>query len=206
MAKTDTYHHSGILVACILLWALTGCTHLYEQPIHDISLNPTTNKVGLHVKLILTEEFRNAKWQRESMGDTWIIPIGGNLVHHSVQLMKNVFTHPMFPDDPMEGKNPAAEYFMTPKLVQFDRALGVSAFSENKTSISVEWNLSNPAKETVWVETVQGIGLGTAGNLFTHEEHKRKNLKMALQELFEKTQKILLSSEFLRKLQFAQIK
>jgi hypothetical protein len=52
------------------------------------------------------------------------------------------------------------------------------------------------------VETVQGIGLGKVGGGFAGKRkgHEDKRLKLALQDLFEKTQKAMLSSRLLRNL------
>lgn len=202
MAKIGCNHHCGILVACILLWALPGCSRswVYDQPIHTISLPSTTNPIDLQVKLVITEEYRNAKYQH----DIFIIPIGENLVHHTVELMKNVFTHPMFKEDPIDPPREPAQYVMTPMLVQFDRAWGRHSLEEVKTSISVEWKLTNSAKDLIWIETVQGRAFNIPDA--DRDEHRRTHIKTALQDLFQKSQEVMLSSEFLRKLQFAQIK
>ena len=72
----------------------SGCTHVYKQPTHEINLAPVEQKIDLPVKLVLTDAFRNAKWERHAMGDTWILPIGDNLVNGSKKLVHNVFVKP----------------------------------------------------------------------------------------------------------------
>ena len=96
--------------------------------------------------------------------------------------------------------NTEAKYTMKPKVVFIEQTFGVTAFSEAKTSVGVEWNLSDLSGNAVWVKTVKGIGLGKGGNVFTHKEHQKKRLKKALQDLFEKSQKAILTSRLLRSL------
>lgn len=202
MKKTKiACHHNMTKIFFIVILFATGCTFIYEQPLHDLTLSSPNDKVDLNIKLIMTDEFRNKKWTQKSRGDTFILPIGDNLVHNSVKLIKNVFTDPVILE---EGKKPQnntdAEYIMKPKVVFIEQTFGVTAFSKAKTSIGVEWTLSNLSGNAVWVETVKGTGLGKAGNAFTQEEHQKKRLKKALQDLFEKSQKAMLTSRLLRSL------
>jgi hypothetical protein len=192
-----------LIFACFLVLFASGCTHTYKQPIHEVNLSKTKNKIDLPVRLVLTDEFRNAKWEKKSMGDTFILPIGGNLVHHTTQLVQNVFTRPLIPSSETDPRDNdiAGRYVLTPKVAFIEQSFGVTAFSEAKTSIGIEWNLIDTSGSPVWVETINGTGIGIAGNIFTGEKHQKKRLQSALQELFQNTQEAMLSSPLLRKLE-----
>lgn len=191
------------LVCCVLLLGLqTACTHLYQQPLHSVPLAEVTRKIDLPVELIVTDAFRDAKWEEHSMGDTFILPVGENLVHHAKRLTSNVFARPLLRDE--DGATnpdwPSNRYLLEPKVAFIKQSFGVTAFSEARTSIGIEWKLLNTRGESVWVETIQGEGLGTPGNMFTGEERQKERFKLALQDLFQKSQTAMLGSQVLRKL------
>ena len=179
----------------------SGCTHMFEQPIHKINVDPVAEKIDLNVALILTDNFRNAKYQREEMGDKWIIPIGENLVHHSVELMNRVFAYSVTLDESInKSPNKNIKYVMTPELIFFDWAFGAFAGSESKISICVKWTLTDTSGKTLWVETIKGIGIGKSGNIFNGDERIKTKVQNALQDLFNNSQNAILSSKLLRKL------
>ncbi len=204
MKKIRIFHHSYIanLFFIIIILSVSGCTHMYNQPLHQINLSPINEKVDLSIGLVITNEFRNAKWEKKSsMGETWTLPVGENLVYHTERLIKRVFTHSVNLGESENSKqNTKIKYVLKPKVGFVKYSFGVTAFSDAKTSIGVEWNLSDISGKTAWVETVNGVGIGPAGNIITGDEYMRKRLKMALQDLFEKTQKAMLSSRLLRNL------
>lgn len=195
------YFNKAIGIMVFLLF-IVACTYVHKQPIHSISLAPEENKLNLRIKLVITDDFRNAKWKKKSMGETNIMPMGENLVHHSIQLVKNVFTHPVVLDENVNSEaDVGVEYILTPKLIFVKQTFGVTAFSRAKTSISIEWSLTDVSGKTTWVETINGEGIGKAGNIFTGKKHQKNRFKMALQDLFDKTQKAIVSSKLLRNLQ-----
>ncbi len=137
------------------------------------------------------------------MGDTFVMPIGENLVYNTKLLMKNVFTNPLIPEsetDPPHN-NIEVKYVLRPKVAYIKQSFGVTAFSKATTSIGIEWTLARVSGTPVWVETIKGVGVGKAGNVFTAEGHQKKRFQSALEDLFKKTQEAMLSSPLLRKLQ-----
>jgi len=202
MKKNRIFHHSYIAnLLLIVVLFVSGCTRIYNQPLHQIDLSPINEKFNLPVGLIITNEYRNAKWEKKTWDDTQILPMGENLVHHTEQLIKRVFTQSVILDESENfQQNTEVKYFMKPKVVSVEQSFGVAAFSKAKTSVCVEWNLSDISGKTVWVETVRGVGLGKSGNIYNYKGHTRKRFKMALQDLFERTQKAMLSSRLLRNL------
>ncbi|MBU1055515.1 MAG: hypothetical protein KKC46_17080 [Proteobacteria bacterium] len=191
-------HRHYITSLFLIIFFISGCTHLYNQPLHEINLMPVNDKINLSVGLVMTDEFRNVKWEKKEIGDTFILPIGENLAHQTEQLMKRVFANSVV----LEGVNPTQnteiKYIMTPKVIFVEQSLGATAFSNAILSIIVEWKLTDPKGKAVWQETVKGVGTGQTGNIVTGGANMEKRFKMALQDLFEKTQEAILSSDSLR--------
>lgn len=188
-----------VTVILVLLIFVSGCTRLWRQPLHDISLVPIDDKINLRVKLVITEQFRNAKWEKKwPAGDRFIVPLGENLVHHSKNLLKNIFLHSSISenlDDEVE-----VDYFLIPKFVSVKQSSGFSAFSEAKMSIIVEWALKNKFGKVAWVESFQGQATGKSGTLFSAKKYQEERVKLLLQDLFQKTEKAITSSRVIRSL------
>ena len=203
MKSTLVMPRTTPVLAFTAMLLAAGCTHIYKQPIQEVALTPVDDKLDLPVRLEITDDFRNAKWEEKAMGSTITMPVGENLVHNTELLVRNVFRHPLIPSSDARAPSNAPEtrYVLRPKVVFVEQTFGVSAFSKATTSIEIEWNLARGTGTPVWVETIRGVGVGKAGNLFTGEEYQKQRLKMALEDLFRKSQEAMLSSPVLRKLQ-----
>jgi hypothetical protein len=200
--KTMKLFHWRYMIglACTAAFLTSGCTHNYKQPIHEINFAPATEQLDLLVALEVTDSFRNAKWEKHSMGDTFIMPMGDNLVHQTNRLMRSVFRNPIIPDEATPAEKVDADFVLRPKLAFVEQSFGVTAFSQASTSIGIEWNLMRKSGESVWIESIKGVGIGQAGNIFTGSHHQEKRFQAALQDLFEKSQEAMLSSQLLRRL------
>lgn len=187
--------YASLSVLALSFLFMGACTHVYQQPIHNISLHSTGDKINIPVRLEITDDLRNAKWEKHYMGDTFVMPLGENLVHHSTNLVRAVFSEVAAP-----GAGGEPRYVLTPKVVFVEQSFGVSAFSEAKLSIGMEWKLAKSTGEPVWVETVRGEGTGKAGNAFTGKEKMKERAEQALRNLFENSQRAMLTSNLLRNL------
>ena len=190
------------LILPALLFA-SGCTATFDQPIHEIELAPGNRKIDLAVQLVMTEDFKEAKWEKSNTGNTSVIPIGDNLVHHTTTLMQNVFTHPVIPETENGTfmEDVAIDYYIRPHVEFIEQSFGVSAFSKASTSIGILWIIEKDEGTPIWAETVIGVGVGEGGNAFTWEEKQKERFRLAIQDLYQKTQIEMLSSPLLQKLQ-----
>lgn len=191
-----------LMLSLFMMTLQAACTHVYTQPIHSVHLPEVSRKIDVPVELVITDAFREAKWEDHRLGDTFIVPIGDNLVHHTKGLTRNVFVRSYNRDERNVGEAewPSDRYVLAPKLAFVKQSFGVHAFSEARTSIGIEWELQNSRGEPIWVETVQGEGLGTPGNMYTHKTKGKERFQLALQDLFVKSQEAMLNSEVFRKL------
>ena len=179
------------LLSSMLL--MEACTIVAIQPMHQVTLSEVERKLTIPVRLDLSDEFRNAKWER-NMGDTRILPLGENLVALSRKMIENVFMTVMGgPGDP----NVAV---ISPKVISIEQAIPVWTSEETKLLIIVEWTLKRPDGRTVWTQTIQGIGSGPTGNAFTDSGRSVVRVQRALNDLFQKSQDEMTTSAILRSL------
>ena len=80
----------GIMGISFLSLVLVGCTTIYEFPMDPV-LYPQEDKIDLKVGIHLSEELRNAKWERKQQGDTFIIRLGKALCENAEALYVNCF-------------------------------------------------------------------------------------------------------------------
>src|SRR3990172_10026279 len=80
------------LAPLALTLALAGCTHTIKPPRRPFTGYTPQQRIPLRVGLNITEELLQAKWERHSMGDTWVIPIGQSIADNSLVLAQHVFT------------------------------------------------------------------------------------------------------------------
>ena len=88
---------------------------------------------------------------------------------------------------------------LTPEVVYINRTVGATSFGDSIVDIKVQWTLSDPKGNTIWVDTIDGQSLGSTG--WTNPE---KILKQALDDLLTKSQTAISSAPAIH--EFAQKK
>ena len=190
-------------VFCAMLWGLlSGCssTIVYQQPLFSVQLPEGHSKIDLPVELLITDKFKEAKSERHVMGDTLILPIGENLALNAKRLASNVFTQAVIRDMDEKPHVPRSRYILEPQFAFAKQSVGVYRTSEARILIGIEWKVLNDRSELVWIETVQGEGIGENGSVLTYRDKMTERVQRALQDLFKKSQAAILDSQVLRKL------
>jgi hypothetical protein len=175
-----------------LALVLTGCTHTIKPPKQPFTNYAPQQKILLRVRLNITEELLEAKWERHSMGDTWVIPIGQSIADNSLVLAQHVFTE-VVADPSQQAVQSSSDAILTPKVAFISRTQGATSFGESITSIKVEWTLTEPSGQTIWADTISGESTGSTG-----WSSPEKVLKRALEDLLTKSQQAMSSSEAIR--------
>jgi hypothetical protein len=181
------------LTAGIAASLLAGCTHTIKPPAQPFAGYAPQDKIKLKVGLNLTPELRAAKWERSSMGDKWVIPIGPSLCQNSETLARHVFSEVVTFSQPAAGQQPAVDAILTPKVAYINRTMGATSFGKSIVSVKVEWNFADPKGNPIWVDTISGESSGSTG--WTNPE---KVLKAALVDLPIKSHAALSSAEAIR--------
>lgn len=189
-------NHVEILLTVITTLLLSACTHIDNIP--DISLRSpnsiytVSNKVDLTVNLTLTEELKTVKWEKQvSGGGKFITPIGNQIAKNSAELSEILFKKVLITSSAMNSINPestnAIEAFLTPRVVAIDKSVGATAFGEAIFTIALEWLLQDTQGNIIWVDTINGEGRSSSGNLFTAKSNSEEQIRMLLSDLFSKS-------------------
>ena len=186
------YVYSSLLVTAFL----TGCTHMINPPKQAFTGYTARDKIALKVGLNITDELRKAKWEKHSMGDTWVIPIGKAIVQNAGGLARQTFSDVVDLNDGGSAQTGSVDAILTPKVAYVNRTQGATSFGKSIVAIKLEWNLTDPGGRSIWLETVSGESSGSTG--WTDPE---KILGKALEDVLKKSQEAIASAEAIR--QFA---
>jgi hypothetical protein len=127
-----------------------GCMTLnYDAPGRAIAL-PSAKQLPLHAQLVISDEFRQAKWK-----DEFEVSVGAALVANAENLARTLFQEVSVCD---ANTTPRDCVVLTPRLVAIARDRPALATQDQRTDIIVEWTISDGAGTPIWVETVNGHG------------------------------------------------
>ena len=165
---------------------VAGCGSLSNQP---FTAYVGKEKIHLKVGVNVTDELRTTK------NDKWNIPIGTALATNAPVLARHTF------DDVVEvsnGQIPPSENVvavLTPRVAYFTRTVGASGGGESIVDLKVEWTLSAPNGNTIWVNTVDGRSSAST------RTNPKKVAQKALEDLLLKSQQAIASAPAIK--QFA---
>ena len=184
----------AIFLPCLGIFVITGCTHTISPPKDAFTGYTQQEKIRLKVGLNMTEELRQAKWERHLMGDTWVIPIGESLTQNSATLARHMFAEVVDVSSSIRGPNANVDAILTPKLAFINRTMGSTSVGQSIIAVKMEWDLTALDGKPIWVETVSGEASGSTG--WTDPE---KVLKQAIETLLRKSQQAMASSDAIRR-------
>lgn len=186
---------SALLATVVCSLALAGCTHMINPPKAPYTAYAPQEKIPLKVALNVTDELRQAKWERHAMGDTWIIPIGESVAQNAPVLAQHLFAHV---ETVKNGAPPtsAVDATLTPRVAYVNRTTGSTSFGKSVTTIKIEWRLADATGKTVWADTITGESSGSTG--WSNPEDL---VKQALEQVLAKSQQGISSAAAVR--QFA---
>jgi len=185
----------AILVQVFLfLLIFAGCTHVYKAPVHLVKVDQQRDKIPLNVELRLSEELRNAKWERHSMGDTFIIPLGDALTQNAEAVARQVFSEVAVTQGTNNEATRGVKAMLTPKMVLAERTAGATALGTSILSVMLEWKMEDLKGNIIWIDTIKGEGKENTGNIFTHRSNAKKQIEECITDLFQNSYQALSSS------------
>jgi len=191
--NSNKHAKTFVIATSLLSLLLAGCTHMINPPKQPFAAYPAQEKFPLRIALNITDELRAAKWEKHSMGDTWIIPIGNSIAQNAAVLARQSFTDVVDITNGRPSGNAPVDAMLTPKVAYITRTTGATSFGESIVAIKVEWSLNDAAGKNIWVDTVSGQGSGSTG--WTNPE---TILKKALEDVLTKSQRAISSAEAIR--------
>lgn len=183
-----------------LVLVLVSCTHIIKVPLEPVENYLQKKKINLNVALHITEELKNAKWERHSMGDTWILPLGDAFVQNAELMSRELFTNVIVKNDITSLHESEVDAILTPKMILVEQSIGVTAFSDNTITTMFEWSLKDLKGDIVWVDTIKGEATTHGGNIFTYKKNYKKRVKALIEDLFQKSFQAISSSSEIREL------
>ena len=84
--------------ACAAI-GLSGCTIVLDVPERTVLYPDEPPKIGLPVKLVLSEEFRSTQWELQAVGALYILPLGDILAANAESLVKRLFSEVTMNDE-----------------------------------------------------------------------------------------------------------
>jgi hypothetical protein len=195
--NNKTFSRTFILVSALSIFLVMGCTHMIPPPKQPFTAYVGQEKIHLKVGLNITDELLKAKGETHSMGDTWVIPIGGSIATNATVLTRHTFDEVVVMSNGQLPPNETVAAILTPKVAYVNRTMGATSFGESIVDIKVEWTLSDLNGNTIWVDTINGQSSASTG--WTSPE---KVLKRALEDLLLKSEQAISYSPAIR--EFAQ--
>ncbi len=174
----------GSALASLLL---AGCASVSNAPFTGYTAQ---EKIHLKVAVNITDELLAAK------NDKWNIPIGEFIATNAPVLAQNTFDEVI---RVRNGQVPATENVgavLTPKVAYLTRTIGATGGGESIVDMKVEWTLSDPKGNAVWVDTIDGRSSAS-----TRSNYK-KVARAALEDLLTRSQQAISSAAAIR--EFAQ--
>jgi len=190
----------GLKQLSVVLLVVTGlgaCTHVYDVPVTRVE-HVQREKLNLKVALQLSEELRNARWERHMMGDTFIIPLGDAFAENSQVLARALFSEVVVTDGTRGPAQGGINAVLIPRMVSVHQTLGAWAWGDQVMSVIFEWTMKDANGNTVWVDTITGEAQAHGGNLFTHQGQTEKRVKALVEDLFRKSFRTMSSAAAIR--------
>ncbi len=173
---------------CLMAAALLlACTVIIEPPEQPFTGYPSARPIDLGVALRVDDELRAAKWEKKQMGDTLRIPLGDVLIENSEVMARAIFRDVVVLDASAEKAAGDFDAVLAPRLALASRLQGSHGLSETTLTLKVEWRLEDSGGAPVWVETVSGTGKTKVGSAFTFRKNQRKQVRLALDDLFSRS-------------------
>src|SRR2546428_6898153 len=99
----------------LLALMLTGCTHMINPPKQAFTGYTARDKITLKVGLNITDELRKEKWEKHSMGDTWVIPVGKAVAENAGVLARQTFSEVVDLRNDDSAQSGGVKAILTPK-------------------------------------------------------------------------------------------
>jgi len=97
-------------------------------------------------------------------------------------------------------KESDAQLILVPTFLDLAATTGVTAFSDRKLDVYLQWTAKDASGKTVWVETVQGSASHRAGTLFSYNKNFKLMVSDAVEDLASQSAAKMLASPELRSL------
>jgi hypothetical protein len=156
-------------------------------------------KLDLKAALILTPEFCGTKTKKGTfLSGKEQFDVGKAACKELQPALQSAFASIATTQD--AGSAGDAQLTLIPKFVDVDATKTVTAFSNREMIVLVEWTIKDKARNTLWIETVQGSAKHHAGNMFTYKKNLNLIVEDSVKDMAEQSAIKMSAARELRKL------
>ncbi len=184
------------LLSLMFFLLVSGCTHMMPVPEKDLTCDFIERQpYDATLKLVLPTAYCDYVWIKDNgLGDTFKMPLGKNLCFNAESMFKKAFTKVITTHDNSTIVTNDADMAVEAKLISFDFAFGMTVFHEAKQVINVEWTMTDPGGNIIWVDTIQGVGTASTGGIISYKNDAKKNAYKLTTDLYKKTYEAIIES------------
>ncbi len=182
------------LRVCITTILLPSCVVnppvlVYSPPKELVSGYGITNKVPMKVELYLSDELREAEWQRKGSTGSYRLVLGEALARNAEVVTREVFAAVVVTGGSGGPGMAGINAVLIPRFVTAQQTAAVLFVSVETLTVLLEWTLKDEKGNIIWVDTIKG-----EGDASTIEQRS----KAMLDDLFHKSFTALSSSRAIR--------
>ncbi len=184
-----------VLQAIFVLLLFTGCTRVIDVPTEVVEGYPQRDMIDLKVALRITDQLRNAKWEKRLPGKTYTVPMGKAFPQNTEAVARRIFRDVVVENNKTGPAEPGVDAILIPTLVSFEETS-----DKGLTSIIFRWTLKDLNESVIWEDTIRGGNLALDGaSIFSkRKERINKILNTIVETTFKRSFDAISSSPEIR--------
>lgn len=177
----------------VLPFLIAGCggTMVYKLDTLPVNKYPVSDKIDLTIELRISKELET--YSHESAGEK--LPLGNLIVKNAENMSRALFRQVTVTtgiDNPTQS---GIDAILIPKIVSAAHTRPMFAYSERKLTVVLQWLLKDAEGNTIWVDTIEGVGVNEIGTAFSLNDKTRERVKLLMDDLFKKSYLSISSSK-----------
>lgn len=199
----DTYYN--LIIKYIFMFYvinfITGCASPVTSVPENLVVFRPVSKVNLNVNVEITKNILEAKYKYMDF-EKFSYQLGDNLSKNIDGLSRNIFNKYSLSTE-MGVQNAKFDAILIPELIAIEGKAGMWASNDAETAIILQWTLKNQKGDILWVDTVKGVAVSSAGtgagpNNFAVMSNMR--IDAAIKDVFLKSHDSIYSSPAIKKI------
>lgn len=164
----------------------SACTTVLDHPVKAVQGYAPAQRIDMKVALVLSDELRQARWERSAGGETVVLPFGEHLATNSENVARALFSGVTVQTSPGPVP-PEAAGLLVPRMVFIEQSFGIWVWDDANITMGLEWTFKDRDGRVVWVDTVKGTGTNATGNLFTSRTRMTERAGLVIEDVFRKS-------------------
>jgi hypothetical protein len=172
------------LLIILLFASSVTATDIFKIAPDQLVTNDGQDKLSLSAVLQLTDKFRDYTWDAPT-GRPYTLVLGESLCRNAEILCERVFQKVTVINGTLD--NVGADVVLTPEVVFLDKTQAAVSSQIVEMEIRVLWTLTNEKGKIIWIDTIKGFGHEKMGGPFSFDDNTKKQIRMAMGDMFNST-------------------